>query len=139
MSSPLAGLRVNATPVAEVSPMLPNTIACTFTAVPHSWGCLRSAAVGDGALAHPGLEHGLDAAFELLHGVVGEGLAQGGFHGLFEIFAKRLEVFRGQIGVFRDAALLLEGVELVFELVADALAVLGLGRRPSPSPRRRTS
>ena len=32
--SPVAGSRVNATPVPDVSPMLPNTIACTFTAVP---------------------------------------------------------------------------------------------------------
>ncbi len=32
--SPLAGSRVNATPVAEVSPRLPNTIAWTVTPVP---------------------------------------------------------------------------------------------------------
>src|SRR6266550_656026 len=31
--SPVEGLRVNATPVAEVSPILPNTMACTLTAV----------------------------------------------------------------------------------------------------------
>ena len=30
--------RVNATPEPESSPMLPNTIAITFTAVPRSWG-----------------------------------------------------------------------------------------------------
>ena len=39
----IEGLRVKATPVAEVSPMLPNTIACTLTAVPQlagiSWSC----------------------------------------------------------------------------------------------------
>ncbi len=34
----MAGLRVKATPVAERSPVLPNTIACTLTAVPHSSG-----------------------------------------------------------------------------------------------------
>src|SRR5437899_8490165 len=34
--SPLAGSRVNATPVALVSPILPNTIVCTLTAVPQS-------------------------------------------------------------------------------------------------------
>ena len=33
ISSPVAASRVNATPVAEVLPILPNTIACTFTAV----------------------------------------------------------------------------------------------------------
>ncbi len=32
--SPVAGSRVNATPVAEVSPMFPKTIRCTVTAVP---------------------------------------------------------------------------------------------------------
>ena len=37
-ASPGEGLRVKATPVAEVSPMLPNTIAWTLTAVPQSWG-----------------------------------------------------------------------------------------------------
>ena len=34
--SPVAGLRVNATPVPEFSPELPNTMACTLTAVPQS-------------------------------------------------------------------------------------------------------
>ena len=36
--SPVEGLRVNATPVAEVSPILPNTMACTLTAVPQDSG-----------------------------------------------------------------------------------------------------
>ena len=34
--SPVEGLRVKATPVAESSPMLPNTICTTLTAVPRS-------------------------------------------------------------------------------------------------------
>ena len=34
--SPDAGLRVNATPVPESSPLLPNTIDWTLTAVPRS-------------------------------------------------------------------------------------------------------
>ena len=38
MSSPVAGLRVKATPVAELFPVLPKTIDWTFTAVPHSSG-----------------------------------------------------------------------------------------------------
>ena len=38
------------------------------------------AAVGDGALAVPALEHRADAAPELLHGVVGEVLAQDFLH-----------------------------------------------------------
>ena len=38
--SPVDGLRVKATPVAEVSPILPNTMACTLTAVPQLSGIL---------------------------------------------------------------------------------------------------
>ena len=36
--SPVAGSRVNATPVPQSSPMLPNAIICTLTAVPHEYG-----------------------------------------------------------------------------------------------------
>ena len=36
--SPVAGLRVKATPVAQSSPRLPKTIACTLTAVPRRSG-----------------------------------------------------------------------------------------------------
>ena len=36
--APVDGLRVNATPVPDVSPLLPNTIVCTLTAVPQSPG-----------------------------------------------------------------------------------------------------
>ena len=35
---PVEGLRVKSTPVAQSSPRLPKTIACTLTAVPHSAG-----------------------------------------------------------------------------------------------------
>ena len=38
MFSPVAASRLKHTPVADVSPMLPKTIAITVTAVPHSWG-----------------------------------------------------------------------------------------------------
>ena len=37
--SPVDGLRVKATPVAEVSPILPKTMACTLTAVPSFREC----------------------------------------------------------------------------------------------------
>ena len=36
--SPVAGSRVNATPVPQSSPMLPNAIICTLTAVPQEYG-----------------------------------------------------------------------------------------------------
>ena len=35
--APVAGSRVKPTPVPEVSSRLPNTMACTLTAVPRSW------------------------------------------------------------------------------------------------------
>jgi hypothetical protein len=38
--APVEGLRVKATPVAQSSPMLPNTMAWTLTAVPQSSGML---------------------------------------------------------------------------------------------------
>ena len=38
--SPVAGSRVKATPEPEFSPVLPKTIDCTLTAVPHSTGML---------------------------------------------------------------------------------------------------
>jgi hypothetical protein len=38
MFSPVDGSRVKQTPVAQSSPMLPNTMACTFTAVPQLAG-----------------------------------------------------------------------------------------------------
>jgi hypothetical protein len=49
----LDGSRVKATPVAEVSPMLPNTIAWTLTAVPQSPGMSLQAAIDLGALGLP--------------------------------------------------------------------------------------
>jgi len=36
--SPVDGERVKPTPVPLVSSRLPKTMACTFTAVPRSWG-----------------------------------------------------------------------------------------------------
>ena len=38
MFSPVEGSRVKHTPVAQSVPMLPNTIACTLTAVPQFAG-----------------------------------------------------------------------------------------------------
>ena len=45
--SPVAGSRVKPTPVPDWSSRLPNTIACTFTAVPRSCGDALAVAVGD--------------------------------------------------------------------------------------------
>ena len=51
---------------AGVSPLLPNTICWTLTAVPHSSGMLVQAPVVDGALAVPGVEHRPDRLAQLL-------------------------------------------------------------------------
>ena len=59
--SPVDGSRVKATPVADVSPLLPNTIWTTFTAVPRSSGC-RARAVDLRARGVPRLEDRLDRA-----------------------------------------------------------------------------
>ena len=75
--SPVEGLRVKATPVAQSSPMLPNTIAWTVTAVPMSLGDVVQPAVGDRARRLPGAEHGADRAPELLLRVLRERLAGG--------------------------------------------------------------
>ena len=53
MSSPVAASRVKATPVAEVSPMLPKTIICTF-AIP-AFMRLIHYVYGYDALLEPGI------------------------------------------------------------------------------------
>ncbi len=75
MFSPVEGSRVKQTPVAQSSPMLPNTIACTLTAVPQLGGDVVQAAIGDGARVHPAAEHRADRAPELLLRVLRERLA----------------------------------------------------------------
>ena len=53
MFSPVDGSRVKHTPVAQSLPMLPNTMACTFTAVPQLGGDIVQLAIGDRAVVHP--------------------------------------------------------------------------------------
>src|SRR5665213_3337547 len=63
--APVTSSRENATPEPEVSPLLPNTICCTLTAVPQP-------AVGDRPLTRPGVEHRSDGQPQLLGGVLGK-------------------------------------------------------------------
>ena len=56
-------------------------------------------AVGDGALAVPGLEDGLDSTPKLLFGIVGERLANDFLHDLLELLAQRLEVGGREVGI----------------------------------------
>ena len=51
--SPVDGSRVKATPVAQSSPRLPNTIDWTVTAVPQSLGNIVEFAVRDSAIVVP--------------------------------------------------------------------------------------
>ena len=70
--SPLEGSRLNATPVPEVSPRLPNTMAITVTAVPQSSGEPVDAPVVHRLLREPRVEDGLDGQPQLLRGVLGK-------------------------------------------------------------------
>ena len=73
--APVISSRENATPEHELSPLLPNTICCTLTAVPHSSGMRLMRRYSDRALAHPRVEHGPDRLAQLLARVLGEVLA----------------------------------------------------------------
>ncbi len=83
--------------------MLPKTIDWTLTAVPHSSGMLLDPAIGDGPLAVPRGEDGVDAAPQLLVGVIREFLAQDLLDLGLERVAQRLQVVGGQVGVERVA------------------------------------
>ena len=59
---PVAGSRVNATPVPQSSPMLPKAIICTFTAVPPGIWDVVVAAVNVCTGIIPGTEYSLNSA-----------------------------------------------------------------------------
>jgi hypothetical protein len=84
------------------------------------------AAVGDGALAVPRREDGADATPQLLHGIVGEILAQNLLDGVLETPRQRLQILGRDVGVGGVSLGLLELVEHAVELLADALALGGL-------------
>ncbi len=88
-------------------------------------GDALNVAVGYGALAVPALEHGAYAALELLHGIVGEGRFEDFFDAYLELFADLLEVGDGHVGVALVSLTVLELVHNTFELLADAVVVLG--------------
>ena len=66
------GSRVKATPVPDVSPMLPKTIACTLTAVPFRPVMRSMRRILDRFLAVPRIEDGVDRQHELLDGILRE-------------------------------------------------------------------
>jgi hypothetical protein len=75
------------------------------------------APVGDGALVHPGAEHGADRAPQLVLRVLREGLAEIGLDHALVAVDQGLQVGGRQLGVERHAALPLDALELVLEAV----------------------
>ena len=97
--APVISSREKATPEHEVSPLLPNTICCTFTAVPHSSGMLVDAPVLHGAVAHPRVEHRHDRLAQLLARLLREVLAGLVAVELLEAVGERLQVVHRELGV----------------------------------------
>ena len=69
------GSRVKATPDPEVTPMFPNTMACTVTAVPTRPVSPSRRRYSTARARGPGAQHRFDGAAELFHRVLGERVA----------------------------------------------------------------
>ncbi len=89
-------------------------------------GQALDAAVRDGALAHPGLEHGADAAPELGGGVIGKLRAEHFLDLRLEDAAQRLEILCRELRVLGHAARVLHALQFVLEDQANAVAAGGL-------------
>jgi hypothetical protein len=76
------------------------------------------AAVGDGALARPGVEHGADREAQLLLGILRERLVRVLLVALLELLGQRLQVVRVELRVVRDPALLLGLLDRLLEGLA---------------------
>ena len=74
----MLGLRVKATPVPDVSPMLPKTMVCDVDRGAEVVGDGVGAAVGGGPDGVPGSEDSEDGGPELLFRIGGEGVASSG-------------------------------------------------------------
>ena len=105
------------TPVAQSSPMLPNTIACTFTAVPQLAGNVVQAAVGVGARVHPAAEHRADRAPQLLLRVLRKRLAGLLLDHVLVAVDHALPVLGGQRGVLDHAGVELDVLDDLLEPV----------------------
>ena len=78
-----------------------------------------NAAVRNGFLAIPALEHGFDTAHQLLFSVVGELFAQNNFDFLLELVGQEFQIVGAQVGIRSVAFLFLVVVEHIVELLAD--------------------
>ena len=91
------------------------------------------AAIGVGALVHPGTEHRADCAPQLRVRVLRERLAALGLEALLVLLDQLGPVVGGQIGVERVALVFLVVVEQFLEvLVADAEHDVGIHRDEAP-------
>ena len=97
--------------------MLPNTIACTLTAVPQLAGMSWSSRYLMRARVHPGAEHGADRAPELLLRILRERLAELLLDDRLVAPDQRLPVVGREVGVERVALALLVVLERVLEVV----------------------
>ena len=114
--APVFGSRVNATPVPESSPMLPNTIETTLTAVPQSSGHLVVRAVVDGTLGIPRVEYGADRKIELLVHVLREVALGFAFDDVEILRNQRFPIGSRKLRIGLDAELRLRAVEQMIEM-----------------------
>ena len=123
VGSPVISSREKATPEHESSPLLPNTICWTLTAVPQSSGMRLDAPVVPRAVAHPGVEDRPDRLRQLPLGLLGEVLARLVLVDAPELLRERPEVVDVELEVELDAGLLLPLLDRVLvALAGDALA-----------------
>jgi hypothetical protein len=116
------GLRVNATPVALSSPMLPKTIACTLTAFPRIPRMSFSSRYLIARSPIQLLKTGFDRRFELRERVLRETLRRRAGVDVLVALDDFLQAFHVEIGVLLRAAVLLSP--------RSAHARSGDGRRP---------
>ena len=77
------------------------------------------AAVRNGFLTVPALEHGFDTAHQLLFSVIWEFFAQNNFDFLLELVGQEFQIVGAQVGIRSVAFLFLVVVEHIVELFAD--------------------
>ena len=87
----MAGSRVKPTPDPDVTPMFPNTMACTVTAVPDQFVQPLQGAVFDGSGPVPGPQHCLHGAEQLRHRVLWKGVAGNGLVDVLQLSHNALQ------------------------------------------------
>ncbi len=131
--SPVDGLRVKATPVAEVVAHIAEHHGLHVDRGAPAFRNIVQAAVSIGALVHPGPEHRADRAPKLLVRVLREWLAAFLLQPLLVVFDQFGPIVGGEIGIERVALPLLVAVEQFLEmLVADAEHNVGIHGDEAP-------